>query len=274
MTKLAIDATFTQNPNLNGFDDQAKRIAKEHFKCGWVAKVSNKGHLILHAPDGVTTAALARDTSSPHARGNAEAPLKKWRKMNAQPVPQLVDGEYVCETCGEKFKKRMQIVGHRVSNHSTPRVCMVCGRDFNTPGGYSAHLKGHKETLLGPRNEAGELIALAKPTRPTKPAPAPAPSPKPKPVAELEFKTNDDEPLEIAKETPVPTLAITPKPAVEKAVIQSPPRDVQVRKNLEEMPTSDLVEYAMGLVEVIQVLGKRTGELQARMDMITEVTKM
>ena len=69
-----------------GFDADAKKILKQYLDFGWTASESANGHIILRAPDGITTTALG-----PHTNGrtgkNAIAPLNRWlRNRNSSAV--------------------------------------------------------------------------------------------------------------------------------------------------------------------------------------------
>ncbi|MBM4707948.1 hypothetical protein GS982_01220 [Rhodococcus hoagii] len=148
MAKGRSQTEFTQDPNLAGFDDFGRKIAKRAFKQGWIGKRSNKSHLTLFAPDGQTTISVCRDNSAPRIQKNTLAPLEKWEKANKFLAPQAgEDGQYHCpvEGCDYANASRMGLVGHYTGNHSKPRVCKICKEEFGTPQGYTSHLAKHKE---------------------------------------------------------------------------------------------------------------------------------
>lgn len=60
-----------------GFDAAAKKILKAYLDADWTAASSANGHMILRAPDGVTTTALCSGTNGRTAK-NAIAPLNRW----------------------------------------------------------------------------------------------------------------------------------------------------------------------------------------------------
>ena len=76
-----------------GFDAAAKKILKAYLDAGWTATSSMNGHVILRAPDGVTTTAMGGRTNGRTAK-NAMAPLNRWlrskkrsRESQCQPNP-------------------------------------------------------------------------------------------------------------------------------------------------------------------------------------------
>lgn len=66
-----------------GFDPDAKKILKAYLDAGWTATSSMSGHVILRAPDGVTTTALGSGTNGRTAK-NAMAPLNRWLRAQGQ----------------------------------------------------------------------------------------------------------------------------------------------------------------------------------------------
>lgn len=74
---------YTGTPDLAGFTPEGRRLVREFLECGWCGKMSNSGHLILRAPDGEATYAIARKSQ---ARGyrNARAFLARWMKLNVK----------------------------------------------------------------------------------------------------------------------------------------------------------------------------------------------
>lgn len=68
-----------------GFDAAAKKILKAYLDAGWKASVSANSHVILRAPDGVTTTSLGSRTNGRTAK-NAIAPLNRWLRANKPPT--------------------------------------------------------------------------------------------------------------------------------------------------------------------------------------------
>lgn len=76
-----------------GFDAAAKKILKAYLDAGWTATSSANNHVILRAPDGVTTTVLGGRTNGRTAK-NAIAPLNRWlraqksaEKLQVKPTP-------------------------------------------------------------------------------------------------------------------------------------------------------------------------------------------
>ncbi|SLG92068.1 Uncharacterised protein [Mycobacteroides abscessus subsp. abscessus] len=78
---------LTDSPSLKGFDAHARRIVRDALADGWLARRSAKGHILLYAPDGVTTAAVSRHMSVPRVRENTERPIRAWRQRQADIDP-------------------------------------------------------------------------------------------------------------------------------------------------------------------------------------------
>ena len=66
-----------------GFDAAAKKILKAYLDAGWTATISANTHMILRAPDGVTTTALGSGANGRTAK-NAMAPLNRWLRAQGQ----------------------------------------------------------------------------------------------------------------------------------------------------------------------------------------------
>lgn len=142
-------AKFTRNPDLSRYDKEAKKVIRHALDKGWVGCEGSKGHMVLRAPDGETTAAIQRDLSAPHARGNAWAPIKAWEKRVAQPIARDERGNLVlkCSKCDFEAAHKMALVTHMTVNHSEPRICPVCDRKYATQAGYMVHIKSSHPEL-------------------------------------------------------------------------------------------------------------------------------
>lgn len=71
-----------------GFDADAKKILNAYLDAGWTATSSTNGHVVLRAPDGVTTTAMGCRANGRTAK-NAIAPLNRWlRSQKASEKPQ------------------------------------------------------------------------------------------------------------------------------------------------------------------------------------------
>ncbi|AWN07788.1 hypothetical protein HOT31_gp117 [Microbacterium phage Hendrix] len=62
------------------FDQEALKLLCEMQDAGWRGRVSVRGHAILYAPDGVTTAAFARSSLRGRSGRNARATFERWKR--------------------------------------------------------------------------------------------------------------------------------------------------------------------------------------------------
>ena len=168
---------------MRGFDDAAKDIVKEATELGWVGRPAKKGHIVMRAPDGVTTATLMPKVNAPRARQNQRAPIERWKRENPEMVqavetkpkpkpkakpkePQVVHSTetqmFTCdhEGCTYQADTTQALRSHKLSSHSPVKVCPECGREFTHPGGFGNHMKMHAI-------KAGREIA-SKPKKPAK----------------------------------------------------------------------------------------------------------
>ena len=76
--------SFTQSPDLSGFDKFGQQTARRALSHGWVGKRSRRGHLVLRAPDGETTTAICPNNSARRTQKNALAPIKRWEASQVQ----------------------------------------------------------------------------------------------------------------------------------------------------------------------------------------------
>ena len=65
-----------------GFDDGARDLIRRMLDAGWTGRVSSKGHAILRAPDGKSTASVARDFTRARSGRNATADFERWLARN------------------------------------------------------------------------------------------------------------------------------------------------------------------------------------------------
>jgi predicted RNA binding protein YcfA (HicA-like mRNA interferase family) len=74
---MGSDAAMSSAAQAPGFDVDAKKILKAYLDAGWTATSSTNSHMILRAPDGVTTTALCSRANGRTGK-NAMAPLNRW----------------------------------------------------------------------------------------------------------------------------------------------------------------------------------------------------
>jgi uncharacterized C2H2 Zn-finger protein len=137
------DLVDQPTPHLAKFDRAARRLIKEFEQAGWRYRVSNRGHAILHAPDGVTTTSVSPNLdNSPERLRTARSDLTRWlRSMTTdtleQPAAVDVDG-FACPDCGKVFPTNKQMKMH--ARHHEAMTCPECGQDFGGNAlGYSRH---------------------------------------------------------------------------------------------------------------------------------------
>lgn len=125
--------------DLRFFDSTMRAIVLEYMEEGWSGRVSAKGHAILHAPDGVTTASVARSAGRGRSERNARSALLRWRRDNKEKEQEnemtiineptieedaLGDLEkqlgvevYACPDCGKEFTSKQSVGPHRAKTH-------------------------------------------------------------------------------------------------------------------------------------------------------------
>lgn len=73
-------ATVLTPRDLRNFDNYALGLVMEMQESGWRGYVTRRGHAFLYAPDGVTTAAVARDSLRGRSGRNARAAFDRWKR--------------------------------------------------------------------------------------------------------------------------------------------------------------------------------------------------
>jgi hypothetical protein len=69
---------------LKTFDSDAQRLVFAMQAAGWRGYMSNRGHAIMHAPDGVTTTSISRDSLRGRSGRNAKAKFTRWVREQAE----------------------------------------------------------------------------------------------------------------------------------------------------------------------------------------------
>ena len=63
------------------FDDESVRLIRTMESAGWRGRVSARGHAIMRAPDGITTASVTKDHDKHRrTRQNAWAEFDRWQR--------------------------------------------------------------------------------------------------------------------------------------------------------------------------------------------------
>lgn len=139
---------------LRKFDDEALAVIREFQQHGWRGYVSQRGHAIMRAPDGETTASIS------HRLGGKAGPARKARGDLArwlrtqdttkgtdvavmEAVPETAESTGVpCPECGQVIQSKA-LGAHIGAVHRGPYPCPECGRAFETIYGLPTHRKGH-----------------------------------------------------------------------------------------------------------------------------------
>jgi hypothetical protein len=79
--------TMDVEKDLKTFDRDAKKLITLMQLAGWRGYRSNKGHAIMHAPDGVATLSISRDSLRGRSGANAKAGFRKWVTDNPEANP-------------------------------------------------------------------------------------------------------------------------------------------------------------------------------------------
>jgi len=146
MTTTDTRATLT-TADLAPFDDEAVRLIRAMESEGWRGRVSSRGHAILRAPDGVTTASVSRDHDKHRStRQNAWAEFERWRRR-ATPPPTPEDASMatvlVCPECQATFPDAKALKVHTREAHKPMRpayTCPECGEIWWSPQAMRLHL--------------------------------------------------------------------------------------------------------------------------------------
>ncbi|QNJ56003.1 hypothetical protein SEA_RASPUTIA_113 [Microbacterium phage Rasputia] len=68
------------------FDKGAQKLLFAMQDAGWRGRIGGQGHVIMYAPDRITTAAFSSDSENARAGHNARAVFKRW--LRSQEVAQ------------------------------------------------------------------------------------------------------------------------------------------------------------------------------------------
>lgn len=82
MPKFANMGTITRD-ELRHFDHEARALVEDYHAAGWRSRMSNRGHAIMYAPDGKTTASVSYHSEG-HIPKVARASLDRWLRRNGK----------------------------------------------------------------------------------------------------------------------------------------------------------------------------------------------
>jgi hypothetical protein len=170
--------------DLRAFDRHSTDLIMKMIDHGWEGRVSQRGHAILRAPDGTTTASVSRDHSNGQTRRNAEAAWNRWlREQSAfgeaatptapvlhavahdeRPVPNA------CPQCGRPFASAPALAGH-MQVHNPLVDCPICGLSVKSLGQHNRWKHPAPEhTLEELIAEVEDHLVLPEPEEPHAPA--------------------------------------------------------------------------------------------------------
>lgn len=230
-------------------------MVREACQLDWLARRGSKGHMVLRAPDKVTTATIPPDVSAPRARENYYRPIKQWKKENLSEVDTKPD--FACDQCDFIAASTNQLHGHKVSNHSKKQVCEYCQREMPTPAAYGQHIKSHLRQIavdsgLSTFEFNGKTYDVHNPNRMKGKVIPTAPKIAPKKTAKK---------AAAPKRVPDSALAVIPKklPAATKV------------SEFESLTNEQLIEQSLGMMAV---LAKRLSDSDAKLEMLRETLGM
>lgn len=64
---------------LKRYDAEARELVLRMIDDGWSGRISSRGHAILRAPDGKSTASVSPNYHRSRAGKNAEAVYRRWK---------------------------------------------------------------------------------------------------------------------------------------------------------------------------------------------------
>lgn len=176
--------------DIKKFDQEAKELVADFQEAGWRGYLSNQGHAIMMAPDGVTTSSVSGHSGGPHLAKTARADLKRWQReqkssrngtganghtttTTTEPAPRQYPGleptgdperPYRCTDPACKDRPGFVMVGpailHRQRTHDG-LVCKDCGDKFPTGAGSAKAYSTHRMEKHGAKapKKAGKVQA-------------------------------------------------------------------------------------------------------------------
>lgn len=144
-----------KSADLKQFDGESTALVMEMVEAGWTGRISQRGHAIMHAPDGEATHSISRDSLRGRSGRNARATFERWMKQRSREL-HPAQGETVVI---EEAPQRDNIIQMHPTGFETfdrrehePFACTVedCGRTFSTAQGLAAHSKAHNSFVTCP----------------------------------------------------------------------------------------------------------------------------
>ncbi len=92
MSAVTEERLLTQR-DLRTFDGESTALIFEAQQHGWRGHVSTRGHVLLRAPDGVTTMSISRDSLRGRSGRNMRAEFDRWRRKQRQELVEKVSAK-------------------------------------------------------------------------------------------------------------------------------------------------------------------------------------
>lgn len=84
MTHTAEQLPVLTAKDLKGFDRRRVALIREMEDFGWRGRRGSKGHIIMRAPDGMTTTAVSAKVISPKNEHHVAGDFRRWLRQEAQ----------------------------------------------------------------------------------------------------------------------------------------------------------------------------------------------
>lgn len=81
---LREEAHRLSKADLRAFDADSWELVQEMQEAGWLGRRSSKGHVLMYAPDGVTTWTFSRDSKRGRSGRNARSAFTRWQRQQLQ----------------------------------------------------------------------------------------------------------------------------------------------------------------------------------------------
>lgn len=152
---------------VRAFDAEAWALVDRMQEAGWRGRLSKNGHMVMYAPDGVSSQTFARSSLRGRSGRNAKAIFERWlRQQNNDKETDDVRTRHICDYpgCGREFESERSLGVHRASHDRPKVVCPKCGRkvaylDTHMKTAHRANTSHLLEELVGALEELESLRA-------------------------------------------------------------------------------------------------------------------
>jgi hypothetical protein len=194
MTQTAEQLPILSNADLKGYDRRRVALIREMEDHGWRGRRGTKHHIIMRAPDGVTTTAISPKVISPKNEHHVAADFRRWLRQQAERTEQsmawpVADSTSVLVALTTlHHKPHPEVVVHAplaaiepepepvdtapepesepvlpVAQHATGQACGLCEKPFATLQALSVHrVRVHSKVVCGVCDEPMSPSNLAR----------------------------------------------------------------------------------------------------------------